>query len=30
MMFAVADAYQEWYDLSEEEVVETLKAQNFG
>lgn len=25
MMFAVADAYQEWYDLSEEEVVEILK-----
>ena len=30
MMFAVADAYQEWYDLSEEEVMEILRAQNFG
>ncbi len=25
MMFAVADAYQEWYDLGEEEVLEILK-----
>ncbi|SNQ60567.1 phosphoribosyltransferase [Candidatus Methanoperedens nitratireducens] len=25
MMFAVADAYQKWYDLSEEEVLEILK-----
>lgn len=30
MMFAVADAYQEWYDLSEEKVVEILRAKNFG
>ncbi len=30
MMFAVADAYQEWYDLNEEEVIEILRAQNFG
>jgi predicted phosphoribosyltransferase len=30
MMFAVADAYQEWYDLSEEEVMEILRAHNFG